>query len=136
MAHGIGRQGHGEARDGLVGFAEKLKERFFGHRGLDMEIAGIALDWAGDTHSPGHAHHRIILGGEPALREVLESKGHAGLKVCNVCQDIVMQTSPTGMVGIDAGGSAHRMASTCVYDSLRHTDHSIRTMPARGRPQK
>ena len=126
-------------RGGLTGVAEKLLERFFGYDGFDIEIAGVALDLPNGSHHVVHARLGVIVGDEPALKELLDSKGHAGVKPCSLCQDIVMHKASGGVMGIHGSCDfAKSLAKTNVSAAKRHTDQSIRDMLAnlRARPAR
>ena len=134
MVHGHGRAGDHDRRDqGRFGRGgRKLLERFWGHNGLDMELAGVNLEWPDGASHCIHACLGVMLGDEPALKDVIDCKGHAGLKICVLCKDIVIHKTTMGGEGIHLYSAyAKSFASTPASEAERHTDESIRMMLAR-----
>jgi hypothetical protein len=116
---------------GVTQLASIVMQRFFDVQGHDMERGGASLK----LHDGGAVHITAKLGvlvaDEPALKEMLSCKGHAGTLPCALCMNAVQHFS-----GKYDGWHAHgafgvSIAETDFSKFRKHTDASVREVVSR-----
>jgi len=113
-----------------VQVADLVLRSFFDPEGGDILRSGVTLAMhESDETRTVFAKLGVLLGDEPALKELLSSKGHAGTKPCPLCMNVVLQCSPGG--GEPLHAHSDYAVSIAETDSSRfklHTDESLRAM--------
>ena len=75
--------------------AKDVLETMFNEK-IDAEHHGVTLE----LHEGGSVHIflklGVLLADEPALKELISCKGHAGLKCCTICANAVLENNPKG----------------------------------------
>ena len=80
---------------GIPQLTAEVLYSFFDAERHDISIAGVSLKLHGDGKRIHiWAKFGILLGDEPALKEVLGCKGHAGVNICCLCLNCVAQKHP------------------------------------------
>ena len=106
-----------------------LLNHFSGYCGRDIQVAGVRLPLRDGTAVRIYANLAVLLGDEPAIKEVLSCKGHAGTKPCVFCLDCVQHRTPQGALGLHSRSDyAKSMAHHTLEGFRMHTDDSIKTM--------
>ena len=111
-----------------VQLADVVLRTFFGPEGHDILRSGIVLPMVGGpARVTMFAKLGIILADEPALKEIMSAKGHAGTKPCMLCANVVQQRQPGGGEPLHAHSDyAVSIAETDASRFRLHTDESLR----------
>ena len=64
--------------------------------GIDAERAGITLELADGSQHHVYIKLGVLLADEPALKEMVSCKGHAGHHCCVLCKNCVLLNPPGG----------------------------------------
>lgn len=75
----------------ITGLFASLLELFRGTH--DVKLCGISCNLPGGQNIHIYADVLVYFGDEPALKEMLDCKGHAGIKCCALCENIVLISS-------------------------------------------
>ena len=75
--------------------AKDILESMFNER-VDAEHHGVTLALYGGESVHIFLKLGILLADEPALKELISCKGHAGLKCCTLCANAVLENNPKG----------------------------------------
>ena len=100
---------------------------FFDPNGYDIERCGVTLRKPNGTALEFFAHWGVLLCDEPALVEVLCSKGHSGTKPCVLCMNAVLHKAPHGSEPLHT--HSDYATSIAVFDLKKfkkHTNESLR----------
>ena len=111
---------------GMCAFVRDImREHFFNPRTRDFRSAGISLCLNEDQDPTVITHvffkHTITIADFKALKEVMHSMGHAGLKPCPVCRNVVV---PSLANGIDL--FSYKELDLAKWDM--HIDASVKSM--------
>lgn len=80
---------------GSIQLTDIVLGQFFSADGHDVRRAGLSFTFHGsEERATIFAKLGMILGDEPALKEMLGNKGHAGTKCCILCMNVVQHNSP------------------------------------------
>jgi hypothetical protein len=111
--------------------ATRVMEQFFTPH--DVKRCGVSFKLYGEAESVRiFADVGVLLADEPALKEVLSCKGHAGNKPCVLCKNAVLQKLPMGAVPLhERSEYAVSIAETDMTKFQLHTDASILATVAR-----
>lgn len=99
---------------------------FFDPDGHDIERCGINLKFPDGTTTMLFAKWGILLADEPALKEVLDSKGHSGAKPCILCMNASIDKYPGG--GLPLHVRSDYAVSIAVLDLSKFKLHSDETL--------
>ena len=115
-------------RGGCVQLADIVLTQFFNPMGTDIRRSGVTLQLKGsDERVTLFAKVSIILCDEPALKEILANKGHAGSKPCVLCLNAVLHKQPGGGEPYQANSEyAVSIADRDFAKCKLHTDDSLR----------
>ena len=91
-----------------------ILERMFSHTGIDAERGGIMLEFPDRSRHQIYVRLGVILADEPALKEILSCKGHAGHHCCAICKNCVLLSPP-------GGADSYAMHSTYLKDISEKT---------------
>jgi hypothetical protein len=83
---------------GIVGLTSIVMDAFFG--GASNFVEGIRISCKGLGEHTVYAKMGILLADEPAIKEVMDSKGHAGTKACMLCANGVLHKQPRCNYGL------------------------------------
>jgi len=113
-----------------VQVADLVLKSFFDPEGHDILRSGVNLAMhESDETCTVFAKLGVLLADEPALKELLACKGHAGTKPCPLCMNVVLQCAPGG--GEPLHLHSEYAVSIAETDSSRfklHTDESLRAL--------
>ena len=73
-----------------------ILKRFFDPDGHNIQRAGVTLTLKHGGVVRIFAKWGVLIADEPAIKEVLSCKGHAGSKPCVLCCNVVLQKQPAG----------------------------------------
>ena len=76
-----------------VQLAAMVVRRFFDPDGHDIRRAGVTLRLKSGVCTTIFAEWGVLVADEPAIKEVLSCKGHAGTKPCVLCMNVVLHRS-------------------------------------------
>ena len=116
-----------KADGSITQLASKACSLFWNRSGHDLELTGANIKLHGDQHiTTIFAKMGCVLADEPAIKEVLACKGHAGTKPCVLCMNAVAHAH-SGAEGL------HRhhdypvsMVELDITKFKQHTNSSIR----------
>jgi hypothetical protein len=114
---------------GYEQLAELVLNQFFGAHGHDIMRAGVWLDLPDGQLVHIFARVAVMLADEPALKEMLGCKGHAGTKPCVLCQNITLEKAPGGGVPLHVHSEyVKSIANFDIREFKLHTDKTVRAM--------
>ena len=119
------------ADGGIAQLSLKCLLHFFGAEGCaDIETDGAKLHLHGnDEHTTVFAIIGVLVADEPAIKEVLCCKGHAGTKQCVCCINAVAERAPGGAEGLHKFSEYAVSTATFDINAFKlHTDETIRLM--------
>ena len=112
---------------GLSQIASALLDEFWFNpsKGIDFGGTGILLPLRCGSIFALRCELRVVVSDEPALKELYDAKGHAGIRNCILCFNIVQSRYWN-----DARDAADNVRSTCrdFEKFKKHTDASIRAV--------
>ena len=94
----------------------------------DTKLCGISVNLPGGERIRIFADVRVYFGDEPALKEMLDCKGHAGIKPCLLCENICLAKA---METHKFPPPMQTIACFEPNDIQRHTNASIKARVAR-----
>ena len=108
--------------------ATRVLEQFFGDKQNAM-ISGVTVQLGPEEDAPRvkiFLRVGFILGDEPALKDLLSCKGHAGLKPCFRCKNVTLYNAKEK--GTPIHERSEWLVSICEFDTSKfkmHTDQSL-----------
>ena len=123
---------------GIVRISSMVLNSFFNQAHHDMQIGGVTVCLNGDNMQANIiAKLGVVLGDEPALKEVLSRTGHAGTKPCVLCINCVNHKPPGGADPLsEFSHFAVSHADPDFSKFIQHSDESMRKSVARVHAQK
>ena len=116
---------------GVAGLTSMALDQFHGPE-FDILRAGITLKLVTGERARLFAKVGVMLGDEPALKDMLDCKGHAGLKCCVLCQNCVLHKSQQSSVPLHVFGDyAVSIAEPDFKRFQMHTDDTLREVVAK-----
>ena len=108
----------------------RIMQTFVQPHGHDIRRTGISLKLHGEDRCVTlFAKFGILLGDEPALKEMFSTKGHSGSKPCPLCQNMVSHRAPGGADGLHLH-SAYALSIALEVDITKFKLHSDESMLA------
>ena len=119
---------------GIAGLTSLVLEQFTG-ADFDIMRAGVSVTFANGERLRLFARVGVMLADEPAFKDMLDCKGHAGLKPCFLCQNCLPYKAPArpGALPLHLfdDGYAVTIAEPDFTKFNKHDDASIRETVAR-----
>ena len=116
---------------GICQLTTKLLLQFFQASGHDLQVSGINLQLAGDSEPVAlYGRLGVLVSDEPALKEMLSCKGHAGNKPCVLCLNCYSSRAE-GHDDVAVSDYPVPIHETEFKQFVKHSDMSIQVAVAR-----
>ena len=114
------------AGGGIAALATEVLNGFFGDT-FDIMRSGVSVKFPDGSRARIFAEVGCLLADEPALKDLLDFKGHAGTRCCFMCLNCVLHKAPADSLPLHLFSSyCSTIPETDIKNFKAHTDTTLK----------